>query len=102
PSMRWAGKLADRGWNLLIFPEGAETLTGEIEPFKAGVGVMVSWLHLPVVPVRVEGLFAVLPHETLWPRPGRASVRFGRPLSFPSTASYLEITRQIEDAVRGL
>ncbi len=102
PSMSWAGRLADLGWSMLVFPEGAEELTEEITPFKEGVGVMASWLDLPVVPVRVEGLISVLPHGKLWPRPGSASVRFGRPLRFPSNASYLVITRQIEDAVRAL
>ncbi len=102
PSIRYTGSLMDRGWNALIFPEGARTHTGEMGAFKEGVGVMVSWLKVPVVPVRVEGLFQVLPAGKLLPRPGRVTVRFGWPLSFPPTASYSEISRQIEEAVRGL
>ncbi len=102
PSLRFAGELADQGWSLLIFPEGARTWTGAVGSFKEGVGVMASWLRLPVVPVKLEGLFQVLPTGQLVPRRGRATVRFGRPLHFSPTASYLEITRQIEEAVKTL
>ena len=102
PSIRYAGSLMDQGMAALIFPEGARTKTGEMGAFKEGVGVMASWLKVPVVPVRVDGLYQLLPVGKTWPRPGRATVRFGQPISFPASASYLEITRRIEEAVRGL
>lgn len=102
PSLRYAGELVDRGWNVLIFPEGSRTRTGEMGHFKEGVGVMASRLRVPVVPVKVEGLFEILPSGRRLLRPGPAAVRFGPPLSFPSTASYLEMTRRIEEAVRAL
>jgi long-chain acyl-CoA synthetase len=100
-SIRHTGALLDRGWNALIFPEGARTRTGEMGSFKEGVGVMASWLRVPVVPIRVEGLFELLPVGRVRPRRGKVTVRFGQPLRFPSTASYLEITRTVEEAVRG-
>ncbi len=102
PSLREAGELMDTGWNVLVFPEGARTRTGEMARFKEGVGIMASWLGVPVVPVRVDGLFPILPPGGVLPRPGPASVQFGRPLVFPRHTSYLEITRRVEDAVRGL
>lgn len=101
-SLRYAGELMDRGWNVLIFPEGSRTRTGGMGEFKEGVGVMAYWLKAPVVPVKVEGLFQVLPAGSLLPRPGPATVRFGQPLSFPSSASYLDIAREIESAVSHL
>jgi long-chain acyl-CoA synthetase len=101
-SLSLAGELIDRGFNVLIFPEGARTRTGMMEPFKEGVGVMASRLKVPVVPVRVDGLFDILPAGKLLPKPGRATVRFGRPMLFRSSASYAEISRTIQEAVRGL
>ncbi len=102
PSLRYTGTLMDQGWHTLIFPEGARTHTGEMGAFKEGVGVMASWLKVPVVPVKVEGLYQLLPAGRIWPRRGRVTVRFGRPLRFPSAASYWEISRAIEEAVRRL
>ncbi|MGI5837646.1 MAG: AMP-binding protein, partial [Chloroflexota bacterium] len=79
-SLRLAGELIDRGWNVLIFPEGTRTRTGEMEPFKEGVGVMASRLKVPVVPVRVDGLFDILPAGKLLPKRGQVTVRFGPPM----------------------
>jgi len=102
PSVRHTGALMDRGWNVLIFPEGARTHTGEMGPFKEGVGVMAAWLGVPVIPVRLDGLFEVLPVGRRWPRRGSVTVRFGRPMRFPASASHQEITRAVEEAVRSL
>lgn len=100
-SLRYAGELVDEGWNLLFFPEGAMTLTGQMNPFQEGTGLFVSRLKVPVVPVKVEGLFHILPPHTARLRPGPAAVKFGRPI-WVRAGSYLEITRQIEAAVRSL
>ena len=56
-SFEFAGNLTDRGWNVLIFPEGAITRNGNIAPFRAGIGLLATQLRLPVVPVRLDGLF---------------------------------------------
>ena len=51
-SFRFAGDLADRGWNILVFPEGDLTPDGKLQPFRAGIGLLASNLKLPVVPMR--------------------------------------------------
>ena len=102
PSLRYAGELVDHGWSILVFPEGRQTTTGEMGAFKEGVGVMVSALRVPVVPVRLRGLFEIASGAELIPRRhGRASVTFGRPLVFRDE-SYQEIAERIEAAVRAL
>ena len=55
-SFEFAGDLADRGWSMLIFPEGALTRDGKIAPFRAGIGLLATRLRLPVVPVRIGWL----------------------------------------------
>ncbi|MBI2940298.1 MAG: AMP-binding protein [Chloroflexi bacterium] len=100
-SLRYAGELVDDGWNVLIFPEGTRTRTGEMNPFREGIGVFAANLKVPVVPLRVEGLFQILPPGARRLRPGPAAVEIGRPL-WLRDSSYLELTRQIEDAVRSL
>ncbi|GFO60076.1 AMP-binding protein [Geomonas silvestris] len=81
-AFRFMGRLADAGINILIFPEGAHTRTGEMQPFQLGLGIMVKELGLPVVPIKIRGSDQVLPPEAGFPRRGTISVRFGAPLSF--------------------
>jgi long-chain acyl-CoA synthetase len=102
PSLEHCSQLLDRGWSVLIYPEGTRSPDGRMGPFKSGTGLMAVELGAPVVPVRVEGTYAVLPRDRAWPRRGQVRVRFGKPLVFSSGASYLEATRTIETAVTGL
>jgi long-chain acyl-CoA synthetase len=102
PPLEQFGFLAERGWSILFFPEGTRSLTGEMQQFRGGIGVLAVELGIPVVPIRTEGLAAVLPRGTRWPRRGQCSVRFGVPLRFERDTSYGDATAAIEAAVRSL
>jgi long-chain acyl-CoA synthetase len=96
-SMRYMGKLADRGLNTLIFPEGAHTRTGEMQEFQLGLGFIVKELGVPVVPIRIEGTQRVLPPgESSFPRRGTVTITFGKPLyfRFEEPAEIVAKTRQ--------
>ena len=56
-SFAFAGRVADLGYNLLVFPEGQRTHDGRMNPFMGGIGLMVTGLNIVVVPVRISGLF---------------------------------------------
>ena len=56
-SFRFAGELADHGYSVLIFPEGRRTETGELGTFRSGIGLLATHLNLPVIPMRIDGLF---------------------------------------------
>jgi long-chain acyl-CoA synthetase len=98
-SFAYAGEAVDRGFSILIFPEGTETKDGSIQPFKAGIGLLVSELNVPVVPVMLRGLFEVKQRDQRFVKPGTVSVTFGEPLKF-SDETALEITRQLEAKLR--
>jgi long-chain acyl-CoA synthetase len=100
-TLRYMGDLATEKWCVLIFPEGRMTKQGEIAPFQPGVGMIASKLHLPVVPVRIEGLDRVLHSTWKMARMGRVRVAFGPPLHLAGD-DYLALARQVEDAVRKL
>lgn len=97
-SLRYAGSLAADGNCILIFPEGKRTDKGELLPFQPGVGMLASRLHLPVVPVRLEGLERVLHKDAKFPTPGRARVTFGPALRLEG-GDYAALAKQVEDAV---
>lgn len=72
----------DSGRSILIFPEGTRSLTGDLQPFKPGVGVLAVELDYPIVPVWIQGAFDTLPKGRVIPRPGRIEVRIGPPVDF--------------------
>jgi long-chain acyl-CoA synthetase len=76
-ALRHAGWLAERGFSTLIFPEGDRTWDGKLQRFRPGVGVMAERLKLPVITVRLEGLFELWPRTQYWPKHGEARVTFG-------------------------
>ncbi|MDA1183876.1 MAG: AMP-binding protein [Acidobacteria bacterium] len=100
-TLHYMGDMASDGWSILIFPEGVRAATGDIKPFRGGVGMIASRLDVPVVPVRLDGLDRVL--HTTWrmARPGRVRVAFGAPLQLRGE-HYADLARQVEEAVRQL
>jgi len=54
------GQVLDNGDVLGIFPEGAITHTGEIEPFKAGINKIIAERPTPVVPMALCHLWGSL------------------------------------------
>lgn len=101
-SFRFAGDLADRGWNILVFPEGDLTPDGKLLPFRAGIGLLASNLNLPVVPMRIDGAYEVREAGSKFNRPGRIRVHIGKPVEFPSGADPEEIVRILEQCVAEL
>lgn len=106
-SFDYAGEAMDRGYSVLVFPEGARTTDGEMQPFLAGIGLLAAGLGAPVVPARIEGLYELKRRRfggIRWPftRPGQVSVTFGAPLRPSPSDSPQELTRELEGRLRGL
>jgi long-chain acyl-CoA synthetase len=98
-SFTYAGEAVDRGWSILIFPEGAETKDGQIQPFKAGIGLLTSELNVPVIPIRLRGLFELKQRRQYFVRPGTVTVTFGDPIVASREQTASEITRELETKV---
>jgi long-chain acyl-CoA synthetase len=101
-SFRFAGELVDQGYSVLIFPEGRRTETGEMSPFRSGIGLLATHLGLPVIPVRIDGLFALKAAKKHYAKPGTIQVRIGEPVKFEATADAEEIARELQRIVAGL
>ena len=65
---------------ILMFPEGTRSRTGELQPFRHGLGLIAERLGIPVVPVYVHGTFAALPKGSRFPRRRTVDVVFGDPI----------------------
>ncbi|HKR54163.1 MAG TPA: lysophospholipid acyltransferase family protein [Chthoniobacterales bacterium] len=90
----------------ILFPEGTRTRTGEMAPFKPGLGRLVAGTNIPIVPCYIKGTFAALPATGVVPRWEKISARVGKPLSFAETtndrAGWESIAVATENAVRSL
>jgi long-chain acyl-CoA synthetase len=101
-SFAYAGEAVDHGWSILIFPEGEETKDGHLQPFKAGIGLLASELNVPVIPIKLHGLFELKQRRELFPRPGTVSVTFGDPITFSPDTTPTEITKTLELKLRSI
>jgi long-chain acyl-CoA synthetase len=101
-SFAYAGECADRGYNVLVFPEGRRTPDGQVSPFRAGIGMLASQLSVPVVPMRIHGLYEMKLSGRKIARPGELTVRIGKPIQFPPNTAAEEITNQLEHITRSL
>ncbi len=101
-SFTFAGNLADRGWNVLVFPEGKTTEDGNMMAFRSGIGLLAKQLNIPVVPMYLQGLFDMKQHERIFAQPGHVQVTIGPPVRFECDLDANKIARELERRVREL
>jgi long-chain acyl-CoA synthetase len=82
-SFAFAGESVDRGFSVLVFPEGTRTPDGRLNPFMSGTGMLASKLGIPVVPVRIDGLYELKARgRRLFALPGSVTLTFGEPVTY--------------------
>jgi long-chain acyl-CoA synthetase len=101
-SFKYAGQAVDRGYSVLVFPEGHHTVDGKINPFRAGIGLLANNLGIPVLPMRIVGLFEVKQAGRKFAPPGKIGVRIGKPITFAASSDAAQIARELQSAVEGL
>jgi long-chain acyl-CoA synthetase len=101
-SFAFAGELVDRGWSVLVFPEGVLTRDGKLSPFRAGIGLLATRLNVPVVPLRLDGIFERKAAGKKWARPGQIKVTVGPPVRFRDSDIPEQIAQDLERRVAKL
>jgi long-chain acyl-CoA synthetase len=101
-SFEFAGESADRGFSILVFPEGRRSDDGSLGEFRSGVGMLAQRLNLPVLPMRIDGLKKLGRAKRHWAHRGEITVKIGKPITFDAALTADEITRALEQAVRDL
>jgi 1-acyl-sn-glycerol-3-phosphate acyltransferase len=74
-------QLLKSGKRVLVFPEGTRSRDGNLQPARAGVGLIIAKSLAPVVPIRIFGSYAALPRSG-GIRFVQITVVVGRPLLF--------------------
>jgi long-chain acyl-CoA synthetase len=69
-----------RECGLIWFPEGQRSQSGELRPFRPGIGLLLEHFPVPVVPVSIRGAHEAMPPGRRVPRLRRLTVRFGEVL----------------------
>jgi len=101
-SFAYAGASADRGYSVLVFPEGRRTPDGNLGPFRAGIGLLAKRLNLPVVPVRIDGLYELARAQRRIAPPGAVRVSIGTPMRFAPEDPENIIVARLQQAVADL
>jgi long-chain acyl-CoA synthetase len=101
-SFAYAGTSVDRGYSILVFPEGRHTTDGKLLPFRPGVGLLANNLRIPVVPMRIDGLFEVKQAGKRFAPPGQITVKIGAPTLYPSGTDPEWIAGQLQKKVEDL
>ena len=78
-----AGKVLKNGASIAIFPEGSRSKTGKMGKFKKGAYQMALNLHLPIVPISINGTFGVMPSGSYSLTPQKIELIIHDPI-FPS------------------
>ncbi|MEL7060411.1 MAG: lysophospholipid acyltransferase family protein, partial [Acidobacteriota bacterium] len=68
------------GRSLILFPEETRSSDGQLLPFKRGGVLLAVRTGHPVIPIGLRGTGRVRRKGSLWTRPGRVRVRYGRPI----------------------
>ncbi|MBS1806497.1 MAG: AMP-binding protein [Acidobacteria bacterium] len=101
-SFSHAGEALDRGYNVLVFPEGTRSPAGQLARFRPGIGLLVKQAHAPVLPVALNGLGELKARGRGWFRSGKLEVRVGKPLRFGPLETESQITESLHSAVEAL
>jgi long-chain acyl-CoA synthetase len=101
-SFAYAGEAVDRGYSVLVFPEGHHTTDGKLKPFRAGVGLLARNLGVPVVPMRIDGLFEIKKAGRRLAPPGKIRVLIGPPVRLEKDADPAEIAAELQKRVMEL
>lgn len=94
------------GYGVVIYPEGTRSRTGELGPFRSGIGRLAAeFPDVPIIPVWLDGTAKVLPKSGFpLPRPVKVKIRFGEPLKserawLADKASWKKLAATVREAV---
>jgi len=89
-ALRAAAGVLRSGHSVAIFPEGTRSKTGELQPFKVGVGTLAVEAGVKMVPVYIKGTENILPRGGRWLKRGKVKIYFGKPVD---PAPYIELKK---------
>jgi 1-acyl-sn-glycerol-3-phosphate acyltransferase len=90
----------DKGYHVLVFPEGRRSRDGQLQAFEPGIGLLAQESQVPVQPILVQGLKRE--KGVKWPDRGTVTVRLGEPLTMEPGEEPQSFTRRLQAAMAAL
>lgn len=69
--------ILESGSSVLLFPEGARSFDGRVQPLEGGAALIAMKSKVPVLPVYVSGTHEAMPRGASKIRPSKITVNFG-------------------------
>jgi long-chain acyl-CoA synthetase len=103
-SFRFAGESVDRGYSLLVFPEGIvnDRDTPDMIPFQPGIGLLAQNLGIPIVPTRLDGVWQMKQQHRRHAHIGELTIHIGAPVTFSPDIPPGEIAHRLEKLLQSL
>ena len=115
-SFAHAGEAMDRGYSVLIFPEGTRSLAGRMGVFRSGIGLLAEQTEAPIVPVGLAGVYKLVASRrdgqrgadgrprARWFHAGRIEIRVGMPITAanPDGGDPAKLASRLEAELRRL
>ena len=101
-SFAHAGEAMDRGYSVMIFPEGTRSRDGKLQHFRPGIGLLANESSVPILPVALIGLGELRTTQSRWFRSGKLEVRVGTPIPWDESAEPATLTATLEQTIRQL
>ena len=86
PAMRAGAFGLRHGKILVLYPEGERSIDGTPKVFKKGAAILATHLHVPIVPVALDGFYEAWPRGKGFQKFSRLKIAFGDPISPPPNA----------------
>ena len=89
-------KLTQKGYSILIFPEGTRSPDCKIQRFHKGAFYLAEQLKLDILPITIHGMGHVLPKKEMMLRKGKITLNIGERVSYDyysNIGSYQEVCK---------
>jgi 1-acyl-sn-glycerol-3-phosphate acyltransferase len=108
-ALREVIKKVKEGNAVLLFPEGTRSLDGDLQPARAGIGLVIAKTGAPVLPMRIFGAYEAFPKNARRFQLSQISVVIGEPIHFSaeeisnsSRETYQSLSNRVMDAIGAL
>lgn len=108
-ALREVIKKVREGNAVVLFPEGTRSKDGNLQPARAGIGLIISRTLAPVLPMRIFGAHEAFPKGSRGLRLTEITVVIGEPLHFTpeevrpaSRETYQRLSDRVMEAIAAL
>ncbi len=100
--LKAAHLMKTKHYSFLIFPEGTRSLDGKFQAFRRGGFFLALDSRAPIIPMTIQGTFALMPKGSFWIKPGRVSVEFFKPIPVNtySAETMPDLMKKVRDVIQ--